>query len=137
MTKINQTKFRKAIEKEIRNNLSIGAYTILSQEESARIRQEQPEKVMESRYVLTAKEIEIDEVEETKAAGLLLDWEGEEPCKAKARHVMKGLFRDRLREHRNCHTTGDERRSLAGCTTYSQSSLEDWFHGLYSSVHVR
>ena len=91
MTKINQTKFRKAIEKEIRNNLSIGAYTILSQKESARIRQEQPEKVMESRYVLTAKEIEIDEVVETKASGLLLDWEGEEPCKAKARHVMKGF----------------------------------------------
>ena len=68
MTKINQTKFRKAIEKEIRNNLSIGAYTILSQEESARNRQEQPEKVMESRYVLTAKEIEIDEVEETIAS---------------------------------------------------------------------
>ena len=97
MTKINQTKFRKAIEKEIRNNLSIGAYTILSQEESARIRQEQPEKVMESRYVLTAKEIEIDEVEETKAAGLLLDWEGEEPCKAKARHVMKGFQRQAQR----------------------------------------
>ena len=37
LSKINQTKFRKAIEKEIKNNLSIGAYTILSQEESARV----------------------------------------------------------------------------------------------------
>ena len=91
LSKTNQMKFRKAIEKEIKNNLSIGAYTILSQEESARVRREQPDKVMESRYVLTAKEIELNEVEDTKTAGLLLDWEGEEPCKAKARHVMKGF----------------------------------------------
>jgi hypothetical protein len=91
LSKTNQTKFRKAIEKEIKNNLSIGAYTILSQEKSAKVRREQPDKVMESRYVLTAKEIELDEVDGTKTAGLLLDWEREEPCKAKARHVMKGF----------------------------------------------
>ena len=91
LSKVNQTKFRKAIEKEIKNNLSIGAYTILSREESAKVRREQPDKVMESRHVLTAKEIEQTEVDETKSAGLLLDWDGEEPCKAKARHVMKGF----------------------------------------------
>ena len=34
---------------------------------------------------------EINEVDETKEAGLLLEWEGGEPCKAKARHVMKGF----------------------------------------------
>ena len=91
LSKTNQVKFRRAIEKEIKNTLSIEAYSILSQDESARVRREQPDKVMESRYVLTAKEIEINEVDETKEAGLLLEWEGEEPCKAEARHVMKGF----------------------------------------------
>ena len=46
---------------------------------------------MESRYVLIVKEIEFNEIDETKEAALLLEWEGEEPCKAKARHVMNGF----------------------------------------------
>ena len=136
MTKINQTKFRKAIEKEIRNNLSIGAYTILSQEESARIRQEQPEKVMESRYVLTAKEIEIDEVEETKASGLLLDWEGEEPCKAKGEACHEGLSETGSENIETATPQVTREGALMVAQLIASHLWKISFMDLYSSVHV-
>lgn len=48
---------------------------------------------MESRFVLTAKPLEPQDVADAKQ-GQLLDWDTDEPCKAKARHVMKGFSED-------------------------------------------
>ena len=59
----NQKCFKNAIGKEIQNNINIGAYTIVSPEESARVRQTMPNKIMESRLVLTPKPLEPHEVE--------------------------------------------------------------------------
>ena len=87
----NQKCFTAAMKKEIDNNLQTGAYEFLTLEESARIRQTDPDKVMESRYVVTAKPLELTEVDAAREAGLLLDWDGPDPCKAKVRHVMKGF----------------------------------------------
>ena len=79
------------MKKEIENNLTIGAYEPLSLEESARVRQQHPLKVMESRYVMTAKPLEPMDVEPAQHAGLLLEGDTAEPRKAKVRHVMKGF----------------------------------------------
>ena len=86
----NRTCFHRAIEKEVNNNIKIGAYMPLSMEESARIRQVSPEKVMESRFVLTAKPLDPEDVQGARDDKILLEWDSGEPCKAKARHVMKG-----------------------------------------------
>ena len=94
----NQACFIKAIEKEINNNLQIGAYKALSLEESARVRQQEATKIMESRFVLTAKPLEPQDVEDARKGQLLLEWTTGEPCKAKARHVMKG-FSEEGAEH--------------------------------------
>lgn len=90
MSVVNKHRFHKAMSKEVTNNLNVGAYEKLTIEESARIRKEEPTSIMESRFVLTAKPLEEHEVEQAKADGILLDWTSGEPCKAKARHVMKG-----------------------------------------------
>ena len=87
----NQKCFKAAISKEFNNNINIGAYSIVSPEESAKVRQTMPHRIMESRLVLTPKPLEPHEVEPAKQEGILLDWDSEEPCKAKARHVMKGF----------------------------------------------
>ena len=87
----NKESFGKAIKKEVTNNVDIGAYKGLDLETSARIRKTNPEKIMSSRYVLTAKPLEPEDVEPAKDAGLLLEWDSNEPHKAKARHVMKGF----------------------------------------------
>ena len=55
LNKTNKMAFDKATQKEVNNNITIGAYQPISMEESARARQEHPEKVMSSRYVYTAK----------------------------------------------------------------------------------
>eukprot|EP00435_Cladocopium_sp_Y103_P029748 s1932_g7.t1 len=86
--------FDRAIMKEFKNNTEIGAYRVLSPEESAKVRKTMPDKIMESRLVLTAKPLEPHEVGPAEQDGLLLDrapgdLDGES-CKAKARHVMKG-----------------------------------------------
>eukprot|EP00435_Cladocopium_sp_Y103_P040911 s2194_g11.t1 len=90
----SKKRFDQAIIKEFKNNTDIGAYKVLSVEESAKIRQTMPEKIMESRLVLTAKPLEPHEVGPAQQEGLLLDRQPHdpdgEPCKAKARHVMKG-----------------------------------------------
>ena len=91
LSKFNQDCFWKATQKEIKNNLETKAYEPVSLEESAKIRQSQPDKVMESRYVCTAKPLEPLDVLPAKESGLLLDWDNQEPCKAKVRHVMKGF----------------------------------------------
>lgn len=87
----NQKCFKAAVGKEFNNNINIGAYSIVSPEESAKVRQTMPHRIMESRLVLTPKPLEPHEVEPAKQEGILLDWDSEEPCKAKARHVMKGF----------------------------------------------
>ena len=87
----NQKCFKAAIGKEFNNNINIGAYSIVSPEESAKVRQTMPHRIMESRLVLTPKPLEPHEVEPAKQEGILLDWDSEEPCKAKARRVMKGF----------------------------------------------
>jgi len=94
LNKNNKVAFDKATQKEVNNNINIGAYQPISLEESARARQEHPEKVMSSRYVYTAKPLEQQEVGAAQLDGLLLDWNSSEPHKAKVRHVMQGYSED-------------------------------------------
>lgn len=63
-SKVNQNRFLNAMKKEVNNNFNIGAYKALTLEESAQVRKQSPEKVMESRYVMTAKPLEPGDVEE-------------------------------------------------------------------------
>eukprot|EP00435_Cladocopium_sp_Y103_P035126 s1424_g9.t1 len=90
MGKYNKLCFKKATEKEVKNNIQIGAYSPVSIEESARVRQQNPERIMSSRYVYTAKPLEPIDVALAEADGLLLEWSTTEPHKAKVRHVMQG-----------------------------------------------
>ena len=84
-------KFLKAIEKEVKNNMKTNAYEMVSPEESEQIRRNHPEKIVKSRFVLTEKSIEEDDVEAARVDGVLLRDEGANSTKAKARHVMKGF----------------------------------------------
>ena len=83
--------FLRATEKEIANNLETKAYEKIDAETSARIRQEKPDRIMESRYVRTAKPLEQGDVDKAQCEGTLLKGEHGGPCKAKVRHVMKGF----------------------------------------------
>ena len=83
--------FWRAIEKEIKNNLETKAYQILTPEESESIRRTKPDKIIQSRYVLTEKNIEEEDVEKAKRERVLIKEDGENSTKAKARHVMKGF----------------------------------------------
>ena len=80
-----------AIAKEIRNNLNTGAYEFLDLEESERIRREEGQNILQSRYVLVEKLLEADEIENARQEGILVKEENETGHKAKARHVMKGF----------------------------------------------
>ena len=84
-------RLHKAILKEINNNLATGAYEILDLKESDHIRASRPEKIMESRYVITKKPLEPSEVDKAASEDLLLDDRTHGPVKAKCRHVMKGF----------------------------------------------
>ena len=85
--------FLRAIKKEIQNNLDSGAYEFLNPTESEEVRRTKFEKLIQSRYVLTAKDLEPDDIAKAKREQILLPPEDEqdEPQKAKARHVMKGF----------------------------------------------
>ena len=83
--------FLRATEKEIANNLETKAYEKIDAETSARIRQEKPDRIMESRYVRTAKPLEQGDLDKAQCEGTLLKGEHGGPCKAKVRHVMKGF----------------------------------------------
>jgi len=83
-------KFLKAIQKEVNNNISTGAYEIISPEESEEIRRA-GHNILQSRYVLVEKRIEPDEVEAIQNEELLLREDEHGGFKAKARHVMKGF----------------------------------------------
>lgn len=84
-------KFLQAIRKEIQNNMDTKAYKMLSPEESEKVRREAAEKIVKSRFVLTEKNIEADDIEKARRDGVLLREDGENSSKAKARHVMKGF----------------------------------------------
>ena len=86
-------KFLKVILKEVTNNLSSGAYEVLDRSESEHVRRTKAEKIMKSRYVLTEKGVEVEEVEKLQQEGLLIEDNDPAlgPRKAKARHVMKGF----------------------------------------------
>ena len=51
-------KFMKAIQKEARNNIDAGAYEVLDAKESKHVQRNKADKIVKSRYVLTAKSIE-------------------------------------------------------------------------------
>ena len=80
-----------AIKKEIHNNIESGAYEILDPETSELIRREKDDKIVKSRYVLTEKGIDSEDIDKARADGVLLHEDGESSTKAKARHVMKGF----------------------------------------------
>ena len=84
-------RLQRAILKEVNNNLQTGAYRLLSLKESEQILKEKPDKVMESRYVLTKKSLEPADVAQAQAEDLLLEDRDHGPHKAKCRHVMKGF----------------------------------------------
>ena len=85
----DQQRFFKAITKEITTNIKSGAYEPMNLKDSEQIRRMKPEKVLKSRYVLTEKPVEPEDVEKNRAEDLLLDRDNG-VFKAKARHVMKG-----------------------------------------------
>ena len=91
-------RLQRAIQKEINNNLSTGAYKLLTPRESEKILQSKPEKVMESRYVLTKKPLEPSDVPAARAEDTLLEDDGSGPHKAKCRHVMKGFSEEAATE---------------------------------------
>ena len=80
-----------AIKKEILNNIESGAYMILDPETSERIRREKDDKIVKSRYVLTEKGIDTEDIYKAKEEKVLIHEDGERSTKAKARHVMKGF----------------------------------------------
>ena len=84
-------RLKRAITKEISNNLQTGAYKLLSVEESDKVRRFKEDKIMESRYVITKKPLEPSDVAKAQSEDLLLDDRSHGPCKAKCRHVMKGF----------------------------------------------
>ena len=86
-------KLERAILKEINNNLGTKAYELLSPAGSQTILRTKPEKVMESRYVITKKALEPAKVAKAESEGVLLEVEESEgsPLNAKCRHVMKGF----------------------------------------------
>ena len=90
--------FFRATEKEIKNNLETNAYVMLSLADSERIRQEKPDRIMESRYVRTAKPLEPADVDKAVMEGTKLSDKHGGPCKAKVRHVMKGFSEDGAEE---------------------------------------
>ena len=84
-------RLKRAILKEVQNNMQTGAYKLLSVDESRKIKEAKPDKIMESRYVLTKKDLEPSDIPKAQSEDLFLDDKSQGPCKAKCRHVMKGF----------------------------------------------
>ena len=103
LSKLDTQAFFNATAKEIRNNLETGAYKMLDDHTSETVRAMKPERIMESRYVRTAKPLEADEVDKAKMDGLWLEGDHGGPCKAKVRHVMKGFSEEVLKTWRRRH----------------------------------
>ena len=66
-----KAKFQKAIAKEIKNNFTSKAYELISLKESEKVRREKADKVMKSRYVLTRKPCEPEDIAPAQAEGIL------------------------------------------------------------------
>ena len=64
---------------------------ILDPETSERIRREKDDKIVKSRYVLTEKGIDTEDIYKAKEDKVLIHEDLELSTKAKARHVMKGF----------------------------------------------
>lgn len=58
LSRDEKKKFKKGLEKEVKNKLKTKAYEIFSPEESEEIRREHPEKIVKSRFVMTEKNID-------------------------------------------------------------------------------
>ena len=84
MAKDEKTRFRKAMAKEINTNLESGAYEILGTKESEEVRRSKGDKILKSRFVLTRKPLEPEDVEKAQREGILFEDEDGAPCKAKA-----------------------------------------------------
>ena len=91
LTEDEKKKFQQAMAKEVKNNFESGAYKLLSPQESEKIRRSKPDKILKSRYVLTKKPLEPEEVEKIQKEALLIEDTDCGVCKAKARHVMQGF----------------------------------------------
>ena len=101
------------------------------------MRKEQPEKIMESRYVNTAKPLEPIDLDSAKQEGLLLDWDTLEPCKAKSRHVMKGFSEDGA-EYLDSTTPQVTREGVMMVTQIiSDFSVASGLFGLYPGFSFR
>ena len=83
LSSTNQKFFKAAIGKEFNNKINIKTCSIVSPEESAKVRQTMPHRIMESRRVLTPKPLEPHEVEPAKKEGTLLDWTPKNPARPK------------------------------------------------------
>ncbi|CAE7519976.1 Scn11a, partial [Symbiodinium sp. CCMP2456] len=90
--------FLLAAEKEVNNNLETQAYEKLDAETSAYIRRTKPDRIMESRFVRTAKPLEPSDIDKATMDGTILSEAHGGPCKAKVRHVMKGFSEDGAEE---------------------------------------
>ena len=91
MEQEEKRKFHKAMAKEVNNNLESGAYEVLGMKESEMVRREKNDKILKSRFVLTRKPLEPEDVDKAQKEGILLEDEDGIVCKAKARHVMQGF----------------------------------------------
>lgn len=126
--KEDKEKFRRAIDKEIKNNLETGAYEILDKETSEMIRRSKPDKILKSRYVFTEKLLEPEEVEKFQKEGLMISGDDGNIYKAKARHVMKGFSENGAE---NLESTTPQ---VANPADVMQQRLGDWSPGLHSSL---
>ena len=86
---------------------------------------------MDSRFVLTAKPLEPQDIEDAKKSGLLLQWDADEPCKAKARHVMKG-YSENGAEEIEAATPQVTREA-----TLLKSSMATGIPGLHAGIPLR
>ena len=84
----DQKRYEEASEKEWKTNLDAGAIQPLTLAESRDIRQRYPQRIIKSRMLYTMKPI--DNLEETDPNIILDNSPAEEPCKAKARWVIRG-----------------------------------------------
>ena len=132
----NRDSFWKAMKKEIKNNIAADAYKILTPEESAQVRQREPNKIMESRFVLTAKPLGAPGGEWCRTGGITFGLEPEDPCKAKARcdeRCCRGWILRDWGDYTPGDTLGSPYGNPAGCQSYAAT----WISGLDPGVYVR
>ena len=124
--KDQKQQFIEAIKKEVRNNLETNAYEVLDPTTSEEVRRTAGDKIVKSRFVLTEKNIEKDDIPAAKKAGVLLKEKGNESTKAKARHVMKGFSETNAEELET--TTPQCARDTVLCTLQLICSMA-WLPG--------